>query len=64
MDADFWKTEIFGPAGGIMRVKDLDEAIAITNVLSVFRICKLTGISNSHQLQAGDGFLEERLKNG
>lgn len=30
-DMDFWKTEIFGPARGIMRVKDLDEAIAITN---------------------------------
>ncbi|WP_016744019.1 CoA-acylating methylmalonate-semialdehyde dehydrogenase [Rhizorhabdus wittichii] len=30
-DMDFWKTEIFGPARGIVRAQDLDEAIAITN---------------------------------
>lgn len=30
-DMDFWKTEIFGPARGIVRVNDLDEAIEITN---------------------------------
>ncbi len=30
-DMDFYKYEIFGPARGVMRAADLDEAIAITN---------------------------------
>ena len=30
-DMEFYKKEVFGPARGIVRAKDLDEAIAITN---------------------------------
>src|SRR3546814_11136459 len=31
VDMEFWKKEVFGPARGIMRLKDLDEAIEVTN---------------------------------
>jgi malonate-semialdehyde dehydrogenase (acetylating)/methylmalonate-semialdehyde dehydrogenase len=30
---DIWRTEVFGPVRGIMRVNDLDEAITVTNAL-------------------------------
>src|SRR3546814_6581865 len=31
VEMEFWKKEVFGPARGIMRLKDLDEAIEVTN---------------------------------